>query len=87
MRGGRRRSALVFLVLAALQPVPTLADFLLAAGNWTRNTNMFETYHFVPGYNEAGEWDVLTGGNCALGPRLGEDVPSQAGPTRAPPRS
>ena len=39
------------------------ADFLLSAGNWTHSTNLFANYHFVPGYNEAGRWDILTGGN------------------------
>ena len=39
------------------------ADFLFAASKWTRSTNLFSRYHFVPGYNEAGQWDVLTGGN------------------------
>ena len=39
------------------------ADFLLPAGNWTHSTNLFSELHFVPGYNEAGEWEVLTGGN------------------------
>ena len=39
------------------------ADFLLPAGNWTRRTNEFSQYHFSPGYNEAGVWDIVTGGN------------------------
>ena len=40
-----------------------VADFLLPAGNWTHSTNLFSELHFVPGYNEAGHWDILTGGN------------------------
>ena len=61
------------LLPAHMQPWPHLcvlllatfvsADFMLAAGNWTHSTSLFSTYHFTPGYNEAGEWDVLTGGN------------------------
>ena len=39
------------------------ADFRLTAGNWTHSTNLFSELHFVPGYNEAGQWDILTGGN------------------------
>ena len=39
------------------------ADFKLPAGNWTHSTSLFANYHFVPGYNQAGEWDLLTGGN------------------------
>ena len=39
------------------------SDFLLAAGNWTHSTSLFSNYHFIPGYNEAGDWDVITGGN------------------------
>lgn len=39
------------------------ADFMFPAGNWTHSTNLFSALHFVPGYNEAGEWDLLTGGN------------------------
>jgi len=39
------------------------SDSLLSAGNWTHSTSMFSELHFVPGYNAAGEWDILTGGN------------------------
>ena len=51
-----------FLFLLALV-APAFGDFLYAAGNWTRKTNMFSEQHFVPGYNEAGHWDIITGGN------------------------
>ena len=49
-------------LLAALLSAAA-ADFLLPAGNWTHSTNLFSTYHFVAGYNEQGEWDLITGGN------------------------
>ena len=53
-----RRVLLLLLFLRS-----TTTDFLFAAGNWTHSTNLFSELHFVPGYNEAGQWDILTGGN------------------------
>ncbi len=50
------------MAFAALVLLP-LSDFLYPAGNWTHSTNLFSELHFIPGYNEAGEWTVLTGGN------------------------
>ena len=62
MRAPPRRWRLGALVLlGALGRVA--ADFLFAAGNWTHDTNLFSTLHFLPGYNAAGEWDIITGGN------------------------
>lgn len=49
--------------LLALATAGVLGDFLLAAGNWTHSTNLFSELHFTPGYNEAGQWDIITGGN------------------------
>lgn len=54
-------SRVVLLLLLFLRSTTT--DFLFAAGNWTHSTNLFSELHFVPGYNEAGRWDILTGGN------------------------
>ena len=51
------------LPLLLLLLTPTSADFQLFAGNWTHSTNLFANYHFIPGYNALGEWDILTGGN------------------------
>ena len=51
------------VVLLLLFLRSTTTDFLFAAGNWTHSTNLFSELHFVPGYNEAGRWDILTGGN------------------------
>lgn len=53
------------LLLLLLAVPPGAADFKLSAGNWTHSTSLFSEYHFVPGYNEKGEWDIITGGNCA----------------------
>ena len=51
-------------MLLALEAVSlSHADFMMPAGNWTHSTNLFSLLHFVPGYNEAGEWDLITGGN------------------------
>ena len=58
MAAACKASTLVALLLAAVH-----ADFILPAGNFTHSTNLFANYHFVPGYNAAGEWDLLTGGN------------------------
>jgi len=62
-RPPRRRGLAAAIVALASLPARVGADFLHAAGNWTHRTNMFTDYHFVPGYNEAGQWDILTGGN------------------------
>ena len=51
------------LMSVLLAPLAVLGDFLYPAGNWTHSTSLFSSLHFVPGYNEAGQWDVLTGGN------------------------
>ena len=54
---------MLLLSLLMLVAQQCSADFMLAAGNWTHSTDLFSKYHFVPGYNEKGEWDILTGGN------------------------
>ena len=51
------------LALLAFSTAGILGDFLLAAGNWTHSTNLFSELHFTAGYNEAGQWDIITGGN------------------------
>ena len=53
----------VAVVVAIALARPLVADFVLSAGNWTRRTSLFSEQHFIPGYNEAGEWDIITGGN------------------------
>ena len=59
-----RRALLAMRVLLAVAIArPLVGDFVLPAGNWTRRTSLFSHQHFIPGYNEAGEWDVLSGGN------------------------
>ena len=53
----------IAVVVAIALARPLVADFVLSAGNWTRRTSLFSEQHFIPGYNEAGEWDIITGGN------------------------
>lgn len=55
-----------FLLAAGVRPPRALlratnADLSFCRQNWTHSTNLFADYHFVPGVNEAGEWDLLTG--------------------------
>lgn len=58
------RAAWLLLLLSLLAAARRCsADFRYAAGNWTTQTNLFSELHFVPGYNQDGEWEVLTGGN------------------------